>query len=322
MYVDKRLSGVNAVQTLSRLNRVATGKDSTFILDFVNEPEEIRAAFLPYYKTAQLTEVTDKNVVLDLEQKLNSAGIFDKDDVVLVSNLIVTTRPGKGNNALTAALAKPRDAFKSQIRKARDAGDTAAIDRLEDFRQSVKTYLKIYSFLSQVYDYADSDLERLYIFLKQLDKLIADSAPQSFIDLSEIELVKYQITEQGKQTLILDEEGALGPVKAGVGHQEKDPKLVLLEEAIAKVNELVDFSEEEGGVSGRIIVEAVNKRLMENSRVVDQARVNTQEQFLGGQDLNDAVVWALIALKTAAENASDQILGSPDKTAEFLKAIG
>jgi type I restriction enzyme R subunit len=321
MYVDKRLSGVNAVQTLSRLNRVATGKDSTFILDFVNEPEEIRAAFLPYFKTAQLTNVTDKNIVLDLERKLDSAGIFDKDDVLLVSNLIMTTPPGKGNNALTAALGKPRDSFKSQLAKAREVGDNAEIDRLEDFRQTIKTYLKTYGFLSQVYDYADSDLERLYIFLKQLDKLIADSAPASFIDLSEIELVRYQITEQSKLTLILDEEGSLGPVKAGVGHQEKDPTLVLLEEAIAKVNDLVDFSDE-GDVSGRIIVEAVNKKLLENKQVVSQARVNTEEQFLGGQDLNDAVVWALIALKTAAESASDQILSSPDKTAEFLKAIG
>jgi 3-deoxy-D-manno-octulosonate 8-phosphate phosphatase KdsC-like HAD superfamily phosphatase len=66
----------------------------------------------------------------------------------------------------------------------------------------------------------------------------------------------------------------------------------------------------------------VNKKLLENKQVVSQARVNTEEQFLGGQDLNDAVVWALIALKTAAESASDQILSSPDKTAEFLKAIG
>jgi Fe-S-cluster formation regulator IscX/YfhJ len=147
------------------------------------------------------------------------------------------------------------------------------------------------------------------------------SAPASFIDLSEIELVRYQITEQAKLTLILDEEGVLGPVKAGVGHQEKDPTLVLLEEAIAKVNDLVDFSDE-GDVSGRIIVEAVNKKLLENKQVVSQARVNTEEQFLGGQDLNDAVVWALIALKAAAESASDQILSSPDKTAEFLKAIG
>ena len=321
MYVDKRLSGVSAVQTLSRLNRTATGKDTTYILDFVNDPEEIRLSFLPYYRTAELMEITDRNIVVDLERKLDSAGIYDRDDVNRVSDLITTTKKDKGNNALTAALAKPRDTFKSQLNAARTEKDGAEVDKLEDFRKTVTSYIKAYGFLSQVYDYADTELERLYIFLKQLDKVIADSAPESYIDLSEIELVRYQIIEQSKTSMILGEEGALTPFSAIGGHEARDPKLVLLEEAISKVNELVDFSDG-SSVSGKIIVESVNQRLLANDQIVAQAKANTEDQFVGSPDLSDAVVRALIGLKKDSDDASDQILSSQARTEEFLRVIG
>src|SRR5690606_41256667 len=76
MYVDKRLSGVLAVQTLSRLNRTYPGKEDTFVLDFVNKPDEILESFKPYYRTAQLTEVTDPNLVHELQKKLDKAGVY------------------------------------------------------------------------------------------------------------------------------------------------------------------------------------------------------------------------------------------------------
>lgn len=321
MYVDKRLSGVNAVQTLSRLNRVATGKDQTYVLDFVNDPEEIRESFLPYFRTAELTNITDRNIVADLERKLVSAGIFDADDVVRVSDLIVTAKPHKGNNALTASLSKPRDIYRSKLKEARTAQNWAEVDSLEDFRKTVGSYIKAYGFLSQVYDYGDTDLERLYLFLKQLEKVIADSAPESFIDLSQVELLRYQVTEQKRASLLMDDTGAIAPFSALGGHEVRDPNLILLDEAIARVNELVDFSDG-SGVSGRIVVDSVNRKLLENEKIVAQARANTQDQFLGSPDLDSAVIRALIGLKKDADDASSQILSSEAKKDEFLKLIG
>jgi type I restriction enzyme R subunit len=321
MYVDKRLSGVNAVQTLSRLNRVATGKDKTYILDFVNDPEEIRESFLPYFRTAELTEIADRNIVADLERKLGTAGIYDIDDVNRVSDLVVTSKKDKGNNAITAALAKPRDAFKKSLNDARDSKNGAEVDRLETFRKDIGSYVKAYGFLSQIYDYGDTDLERLSIFLRQLDKVIADSAPESFIDLSDLELIRYQVTEQTNQSLLIDDTGAIGPFSALGGHEARDPKLVLLEEAIARVNEMVDFSDG-SSVSGKIVVDSVHRRLLENEDIVAQAKANSEEQFLGSADLGDAIIRALISLKHDADDASSQILSSPAKQDEFVKLIG
>jgi type I restriction enzyme R subunit len=321
MYVDKRLSGVNAVQTLSRLNRVATGKEKTYILDFVNDPEEIRDSFLPYFQTAQLTEIADRNIVVELERKLNMAGIYDDDDVRRVSDLVVTSAKGKGNNALTATLSKPRDTFKSLLKSAREAKDGAEIDRLETFRKDVGSFIKAYGFLSQVYDYADTDLERLSLFLRQLEKVIADSAPQSYIDLSELEILRYQITEQANQSLLMDETGSIAPFSALGGHEVRDPKLVLLEEAIARVNEMVDFSDD-SAVSGKIVVDSVNQKLLENEKIVAQAKANSEEQFIGSSDLSEAIIRALIGLKRDADDASSQILGSSAKQDDFMKVIG
>lgn len=321
MYVDKRLDGVNAVQTLSRLNRVATGKDSTYVLDFVNDPEEIREAFLPYFRTAELTEITDKNIVADLERTLYSAGIFDKDDVVKVSDLVMKTKGNKGNNALTAALSKPRDSFKSQLSKARSDKDGKEVDRLETFRKNVTSFVKAYGFLSQVYDYADTELERLYIFLKQFERLIADTAPESFIDLSEVELLRYRVLEQQRTSLIMDESGEIAPFSALGGREIRDPKMVLLDEVIARINDLVDFSDD-SKASGKIVVDSVNQKLLENKTIVAQAKANTEEQFLGSPDLGEAVIRALIGLKKDADDASGQILSSDAKKDEFLKLIG
>lgn len=96
--------------------------------------------------------------------------------------------------------------------------------------------------MSQIYYYGDTDLERLSIFLRQLEKVLADSAPESFIDLSDLELIRHQVTEEAKQSFLIGDSGAIGPFPALVGHEARDPKLVLLEEAIARVNEIVDFS--------------------------------------------------------------------------------
>jgi type I restriction enzyme R subunit len=81
MYVDKKLSGLKAVQTLSRLNRISRGKDDTFILDFVNKAEDIQEAFRPYYETTKLEEFTDPNILYQLETKINSYGVYSEEDV-------------------------------------------------------------------------------------------------------------------------------------------------------------------------------------------------------------------------------------------------
>jgi type I restriction enzyme R subunit len=143
----------------------------------------------------------------------------------------------------------------------------------------------------------------------------------SFIDLSDLELLRYQVTEQPKPSLLMNETGAISPFSALGGHEVRDPMLVLLEEAIARVNEMVDFSDG-SKASGRIVIDSVNQKLLENEVIVSQAKANSEDQFLGSSELTDAVVRALIGLKKDAEDASSQILSSDAKREEFTRLIG
>ncbi|WP_083788822.1 type I restriction endonuclease subunit R [Aeromicrobium marinum] len=179
MYVDRQLSGVTAVQTLSRLNRthrrpsgLRKTKNDVFVLDFVNEPEEIRAAFEPYYKTAFLETSTDPNLVYDIATKLDQAAIFTDAEVDQVAELWVT---GKGNNALSAAMAPAAKRFGERYRSATLDDDTAARDELDMFRKDVGTFVRVYDFMSQIVDYGDAHLEKRVIFLRMLERLIKNT---------------------------------------------------------------------------------------------------------------------------------------------------
>ena len=119
MYVDKKLSGVTTVQTLSRLNRTFPGKDNTYILDFVNNPDDILAAFLPYYQRATLAGPSDPNVIHDLRAKLDAAQIYLDSEV---DGFAAAYVHGEGNNALTKWITPARSRFFAQLQQAADAG--------------------------------------------------------------------------------------------------------------------------------------------------------------------------------------------------------
>ena len=175
MYVDKRLSGVAAVQTLSRLNRVAPGKDQTFVLDFANTAEDIVEAFEPYYEATTLADVTDPNIVHETMAKLDAAGIYHESEV---EGLVDDYLAHKGNNALTKWVTPARDRFRDRERTAMDHNDKLALDELELFRKDVGTFLRQYDFLSQIVNYEDPSLEKLSIYLRHLAPVISSRAAQ------------------------------------------------------------------------------------------------------------------------------------------------
>jgi type I restriction enzyme R subunit len=144
MYVDKRLSGVAAVQTLSRLNRVAAGKDQTFVLDFANTAEDIVEAFEPYYEATTLADETDPNIVHGTMAKLDAAGIYQESEV---NGLVADYLANKGNNALTKWVTPARDRFRDRERDAMDHGDKLALDELQVIRKDVGTFIRQYDFL-------------------------------------------------------------------------------------------------------------------------------------------------------------------------------
>ena len=152
MYVDKKLGGVNAVQTLSRLNRTHSDKPGTMVIDFANESDDIQAAFQPYYETTILSEETDPNLLYEVQTRLKTYPVFADEDVNVYAELFFGS--GTTQAQLYAALAPSVQRF-SELQE----------DERQDFRGQVTDYVRLYSFLAQVITFLDADLEKLYVSL-------------------------------------------------------------------------------------------------------------------------------------------------------------
>jgi len=321
MYVDKKLSGVNAVQTLSRLNRTATGKDATYILDFVNNPNDILEAFKPYFQDAQLSGVTDPNIIHDIQTKLDHSGIYEQHHVERAARVFVEGRGRKGNNELSAALAEPKDRFWKKMDEAKETSDTPSIEKLYDFRSTVDAFVKTYAFLSQLYNYQDTDLEKHFLFFKFLSKEIRETGRISKIDVSEVELVAYAIRKERDADLKLMEGAQLDPVTAVGGGVPKDPELALLKEAIAKLNALFEIEGVTENDARNILVWVADKA-MENAIVVNQAHENSRDRFLESKQLKDAVLEALVNARGNADLMSSELLSDKQKIDVLTNLVG
>ncbi|QDP95269.1 type I restriction endonuclease subunit R [Microlunatus elymi] len=306
MYVDKRLSGVTAVQTLSRLNRThrtAGGeqKRKTFVIDFVNKPEDIKTAFEPYFKNATLETETDPYVVIHLSNKLAQAGIYSDDQVKEVAKLWVTRA---GNNALSAAISPAQHDFKRRYARAIEEDDKVTLNTLDLFRKDVSTYVRLYDFMSQIVDYGDPYLEELSIFLRLLERVIAESAWAADVDLSDVVLVGVKHTKAPTLDISLIGDGQLkGITGAGTG-TKKEPKYVALQAVIDKMNDLFgaeSFTESQV----REFVQGLVQRLLADPDLVKQTKVNSKKQFMESQDFQAAVTEAVVDNQEAHNTMAD-----------------
>jgi type I restriction enzyme R subunit len=178
------LGGIQAVQTLSRLNRAYPGKDTTYVLDFVNEPTGILEAFKTYYETAEMEAVTDPHLVYDLRAKLDATGFYDDYEVDRVAK--VDLDPDGTQKQLDAAIAPVADRLLKRYKAAQqdklvaeekhdDKAARAAKDQLEAlllFKNDMGAYVRLYAFLSQIFDYGNTDIEKRFLFYKRLIPLL------------------------------------------------------------------------------------------------------------------------------------------------------
>lgn len=316
MYVDKRLSGVAAVQTLSRLNRIAPGKAQTFVLDFANGAEEIVEAFEPYYEATTLAEVTDPNIVHETMSKLDAAAIYHEFEV---EGLVADYLAHKGNNALTKWVTPARDRFRDRERTALEADDKVAVDELIMFRKDLTTFLRQYDFLSQIVNYEDLALEKLSIFLRHLAPVITADQLQHEIDLSTVDFD--YIAQHGQGTMSGQLVGGmpLEPAKeAGTG-SVKDPEMVALAEVIEKINDL--FSGDHPDSSVKNVVTHVKERLEESETLQQQAQHNSLAQFSASPDLHSEFMTAVIGAMASSEDLSTQIINNPDLSQKLLAEL-
>lgn len=332
MYVDRRLAGIQAVQTLSRLNRAYPGKDTTYVLDFVNSSDDILKAFQTYYETASLENVTDPNLVFDLRAKLDALGYYDDFEVerVVKVELDPTSKQGDLVAALTPVtdrlLRSYRDAqerlriarSKDDAKAAKDAQDT--MDALVLFRADMGAFVRLYAFLSQIFDYGNTAIERRHIFFRRLIPLLEFGRERQEIDVSGLVLTHHKLADKGKRTLALGGFGEpLQPIyDAGSGSVQEKQK-ALLAEIVAKLNDLFqgDVTDDDQLI---YVNNVIKGKLMESETLAQQAANNTKEQFANSPDLSKAILDAIIDAFEAHTTMSKQALDSA-KVREGLKDV-
>ncbi|MGU3438178.1 type I restriction endonuclease subunit R [Actinomycetes bacterium M1A6_2h] len=322
MYVDKKLSGVTAVQTLSRLNRThrtAGGehKRKTFVIDFVNKPDEIRAAFEPYFTNTTLETETDPYVVVHLATKLAQAGIYTPEQVQKVAELWVTR---KGNNALSSAITPAKNNFARRYAAAIETDDKVTLNTLDLFRKDVSTYVRLYDFMSQIVDYGDPFLEMLSIFLRLLDRVIADASWAAEVDLSDVVLVGVKHTKAAAVDISLTGDGDLKGIGAAGTGSRKEPKYVALQVVIDKMNDL--FGAESFTASQiREFVQGLVLRLLAYPDLVNQTRVNSKKQFIESQQFQAAVTEAVIDNQDAHNTMADYFFSDGPAISAVVAAL-
>lgn len=234
MYVDKRLAGIQAVQTLSRLNRTHPLKEDTFVLDFVNDREEIREAFKTYYEGAEMGEEVDPACLYAIKGELDASGIYLGEEVERFCAVYFKPRPrqsAQDHQAMNAALDPAVSRF-AVLQRDRE-------EEAELWRGKVQAFRNLYAFLSQVIPYQDSDLERLYVFLRHLAAKLPRwrSGPAYQFD-DEVRLEYYRLQKISEGSISLKDGAAQpldGPKEVGSGLVRSEA--VPLSQLIDLVNE-------------------------------------------------------------------------------------
>jgi type I restriction enzyme R subunit len=332
MYVDRRLAGIQAVQTLSRLNRAHPGKDTTYVLDFVNSGDDILKAFQTYYETASLADVTDPNLVYDLRAKLDSYGHYDDFEVerVVKVELDPTSKQGDLVAAITPVADRLLRSYKdaqARLQAATAKDDEKGIKDAKDemsalllFKNDMGAFLRLYSFLSQVFDYGNTAIEARSIFYRRLIPLLDFGRQREGIDVSKVILTHHKLSSQGKRPLVLGGEGEkLQPITETGSGSIQDKEKALLDEILAKVNDLFqgDVTDDDQLI---YVNNVIKGKLLESETLAQQATNNTKEQFANSPDLSQAILDAIIDAFEAHSTMSKQALDSA-KVREGLKDV-
>lgn len=328
MYVDKKLGGVDCVQTLSRLNRTFRGKEQTFILDFYNEVEDIKEAFEPYYKSTHLEEVTDPNMVYELEEKLQDNGLFSLDEVEKFAKVFFVE--GKPSQAKMTSVLKPTvDRYKVRYNNAlevleqstdkfelKEANETKS--SLDIFKKDLTTFVRMYEFLSQVVDYGDEELEKLWAFVKHLIPNLKAYQTKEPIDLSMVELTHYKLHQQEPENIRLSgEEGGLKGLNPG-GAVARDPEKELLSYIVQEMNEIF-----EGDFTANDMVNlahSIKNKMSESQKIMEQVANNSQEQAMMG-GFAELMTESVIEHMETHQDLATQLLSNEKVAASFANII-
>ncbi|MGO3090621.1 MAG: type I restriction endonuclease subunit R [Galactobacter sp.] len=333
MYVDKSLSDIAAVQTLSRLNRVAPNKKNTYVFDFVNDPDQILAAFQKYYQDAAIDQESDPYLVANLLGLLESRGFFTWAEVNQLyaewvsAGAAASRKHGKVSSALEPAVERFTNAWKQAVL----AEDSERLDELVEFRKSLGSYTKAYSFFSQVFAYGDPRYEKFSVFAdllaRRLREFAVDAEKPRPVDVDDVVLTHFKLEKMlADENLRLadtaDDErpGLVGMTEAGLSSQAES-ELAARSEVIAKVNKYFgDLAADERYQVDLVI--GLRDEIAADSGLKLQAQNNVEADFYAAPNLRlvaEDAIWKRETDTAGFFERARQLSG--DQLVDIMRAV-
>lgn len=298
MYVDKKLSGVKAVQTLSRLNRMHPGKEDTFVLDFANDRQTILDSFQPYYEITSVTEETDINHLYDLKARLDEFQVYWTQEIEAFANVYFDPKTKLNNPKHQKHLYAYTDPAVERFKA------IAEEEKQDEFKKGLRTWTNLYAFLSQIMPFIDSEFEKFYAYAKLLQTRLPKRELSESLHLDDevaLEYYRLQKIKEGSIELQKGEEGELsGTTEAGL-RRAKDEE-ALLSEIINVLNDRFGTEFEE---ADKLFFDQIEAELMDDETLQTQARVNKIDTFKFA--FNDKFI--------------DKLIGRMDQNQEIFEKI-
>lgn len=253
MYVDKKLGGVQCVQTLSRLNRTKTGKTETFILDFVNETEDIVSYFQPFYTTTELVGETEPDKLYDIEYKIETFQLFNQNKInEFCEEFYKKTNTDEKLHPIVDEVVEKWKKLDTEEQK-------------EEFKSTIQSFIRLHSYISQITSFTEIRWEKLYIFLRFLNKKLPKKDGERLSITDTIDLGSLRIQYIGRDKLSLeDKKGELEPMSDTGTKTQTEEEKELLSEIIKRINEVygTELKEED-----KVCLKSVGKKLFNNTHL-------------------------------------------------------
>ena len=288
MYVDKKLSGVKAVQTLSRLNRMCAGKEDTFVLDFANDTDDILNSFQPYYELTSIKENSDPNYLYDLKSEIEKSNIIWETEINNFCNVFFKSAKSLSvseQSKLNAYIDPAVERYK-QLPKENSKADVIGTEvTQEDFKNTLQSFNRTYSFLTQIMPFSDVELEKLFTYTLFLYKKLPRTSENDKFKLGdEVSLEYYRLQKIAENNIAMEDQGVYeleGGGSAGIRMSKEDE--VALSEIIEVLNKR--FSTE-FNTADKLFFDQIEEDMILDEKLAGQAKNNSIENFkFGFEDL-------------------------------------
>lgn len=323
MFVDKKLSSIQAVQTLSRLNRCANGKTDTFVLDFVNKPEDIYKAFKPFYEVTELGDIPSNEKLDELAATLDQWKVYFQPELQQFAEIWFSAKQkptGAEHKQLSGLLDKAVTRFLAiggEIQQGVDELIELKTEQQNLFKSQLKSYLNLYQFVSQIMDYSDDLHEQRYVYLRALQSKLPFDDDRNKVDLSKDVVLHFYKLQKRSEGQILLGEGDADPLKGAtdVGTGRADAT----DEVSNIVQEINGAYGTQFTIADQLFFEQIIEDALENDEIIGAAKNNTLESFTAY--FADKLLDLLFKRMQGNEDISNQVMSDDSLRSRVVKRL-